>query len=177
MANEIPARITTRLKRALDAMREVRDSLDQGRTADRMFNGRGRYEADAWANTSKHLRPVFRTLEEFKVEAEAKGINGAAVLAALGGVPDVTLSAEALAWLHPPATRPLGTVWRYGLVLRPPGPGAVPREGLVLGSHRAEPLPRMQHGTVDYTRALTEQEVEHFDLVLVDVIEPAASAA
>ena len=57
----------------------------------------------------------------------------------------------------------------YKTVLRPPGPGAVPRDGLI----RADCVESWQNnrhfwGHAVYNRRLTKEEMEHYDLILVE---------
>lgn len=62
-----------------------------------------------------------------------------------------------------------GPRWVYGLRNRPPGPGCIPRDGLIAGSYHpdARPTPACRHGTVDYACELTASEVSQFELVPV----------
>ena len=53
----------------------------------------------------------------------------------------------------------LSEAFEYGLRLRPPGPGAVPKGFSALGTN-----PRFRHGTVSYDRKLTPAEVRNFEL-------------
>lgn len=62
-----------------------------------------------------------------------------------------------------------GPRYTYGLQLRPPGPGAIPR-GFIVGSHRAHSDPsdyRARHGVIDYPHPLSAQEANHFDMHLL----------
>ena len=68
-----------------------------------------------------------------------------------------------------------GNRWQYGLTNRPPGGGAVPR-GFIIGSHRNENTwsdshrnesTRFRHGTLEYPFALTEKEIEGYELTFV----------
>lgn len=63
-------------------------------------------------------------------------------------------------------------LYRYGTLLRPAGPGAVPREGL----HAVEEGIVMPHGRpywsiVDYERSLTEEEVKQYELEFIGCVE------
>lgn len=57
--------------------------------------------------------------------------------------------------------------WLYGCRMRPPGPGAVPRDGLIQCSY--DDAPRYW-GYAEYSRALTEDEISHYELDLIDVM-------
>lgn len=55
--------------------------------------------------------------------------------------------------------------YRYGCRMRPPGPGAVPRDGLIRCVYDyAMWLPDEYWGGVEYNRPLTPEEVDHYDL-------------
>jgi hypothetical protein len=54
--------------------------------------------------------------------------------------------------------------FRYGLVNRPPGLGAVPK-GEYTYDKDCEGIDRVRHGIVTYTRELTDQEVKSFELL------------
>ena len=58
------------------------------------------------------------------------------------------------------------TTYRYVCLERPPGPGAVPREGLLDSYCMAVTAPNgyAGWGYVDYDRKLTPKEQEHYDL-------------
>ena len=62
-------------------------------------------------------------------------------------------------------TSPRKTLYRYGTLFRPAGPGAVPRDGL----HAVEdgtvlPNGRMVWSVVDYDRKLTDEEIRQYEL-------------
>ncbi len=54
--------------------------------------------------------------------------------------------------------------FRYGLINRPPGLGAVPK-GEYTYDKDGEGIDRVRHGIVTYTRELTAQEVKSFELL------------
>lgn len=58
-----------------------------------------------------------------------------------------------------------GPRWRYGLTFRPVGFGNVPK-GYIIGSDR--PHKQFRHGTIDYPRELTTEEVAGFELTRVE---------
>ena len=55
---------------------------------------------------------------------------------------------------------------RYRALMRPPGPGAVPRDGLVESRCIESISPSGHHvwGWVVYNRYLTDEEINHYDL-------------
>lgn len=57
----------------------------------------------------------------------------------------------------------------YGAKMRPPGPGAVPRDGLVECKCVEGEAPSGHHtwGWAEYNRFLTDDEVNHYDLEFV----------
>lgn len=63
---------------------------------------------------------------------------------------------------------------RYATLLRPPAPGAVPREGLVECKAIEGYTPKGHHawGWVEYDRYLTEDEIKHYDLEYVSQSHP-----
>ena len=57
-------------------------------------------------------------------------------------------------------------IYRYGTLMRPPGPGAVPRRGLIqtIGKHFDAPSGHFCWGLAEYDRPLTEEEVSGYEL-------------
>jgi len=60
-------------------------------------------------------------------------------------------------------------IYRYGTLMRPPGPGAVPRRGLLStnGTHTTMPTGHFAWGTADYDRELNPEEVYEYELEFV----------
>jgi hypothetical protein len=50
-ADKLPPAIRYHLALAVSHLQQLAETLDQGRAADRMFSGGGRYEADAYRNS------------------------------------------------------------------------------------------------------------------------------
>lgn len=98
-APEIPNRVRRTVERALNELRSIQQSLENGREADRMFGPEGRYEADAYQNTRERREQWERIIEEFRTRARAMGIDPEAVLAEMGGMPDLSISDSAQEWL------------------------------------------------------------------------------
>ena len=63
--------------------------------------------------------------------------------------------------------------WRYGYLLRPPGPGCQPNDGLLLCREEDGEDLNGHHlwGWAIYSRELTGEEQEHYDLILLDRFE------
>ena len=61
-------------------------------------------------------------------------------------------------------------IYRYATLMRPPGPGSVPRKGLVgsEGQHTTTPTGHFAWGTVDYNRELNQEEVDAYELEFVE---------
>lgn len=57
-------------------------------------------------------------------------------------------------------------VYRYACLMRPPGPGAAPREGMISCSFEPGNAPSGHHhwGTCEYNRELTEDEIWSYEL-------------
>lgn len=58
-------------------------------------------------------------------------------------------------------------LYRYGCLMRPPGPGAVPRDGFVKCGFEHDVDPDIGHhywGWCDYERRLTDEEVSSYEL-------------
>jgi hypothetical protein len=57
-------------------------------------------------------------------------------------------------------------IYRYGTIMRPPGPGAVPRRGLIEthGGHFNAPSGHFCWGLAEYDRPLTDEEVSAYEL-------------
>ena len=64
-------------------------------------------------------------------------------------------------------------IYRYATLMRPPGPGAVPRKGLVSteGQHTTTPTGRFAWGVADYNRELNQEEVDDYELEFVEEID------
>jgi len=58
-----------------------------------------------------------------------------------------------------------GPRWTYATLLRPPARFSIPDEGWIVGSKKDHP--KYRHGTIDYIRQLTEDELCHYDMVLI----------
>lgn len=61
-------------------------------------------------------------------------------------------------------------IYRYATLMRPPGPGAVPRRGLVSTNeqHLITPIGHFAWGVADYNRELNQVEVDAYELELVE---------
>ena len=57
-------------------------------------------------------------------------------------------------------------IYRYGTLMRPPGPGAVPRRGLIqtIGRHFNAPSGHFCWGLAEYSRPLTDEEISGYEL-------------
>lgn len=64
-------------------------------------------------------------------------------------------------------------VVRYAFLMRPPMPGAMPREGLIECKeiHGIAPSGHRAWGWADYSRRLTEKEVQDYELEYVSSYE------
>lgn len=63
--------------------------------------------------------------------------------------------------------------YMYACLMRPPMPGAIPREGLdYVDFYEGETKDTHQHywGAAAYTRELTKDEVAHYDLKLIEIL-------
>lgn len=60
-------------------------------------------------------------------------------------------------------------ITRYATLMRPPHPGAIPREGLLETKAIEGYAPSGHHawGWADYSRFLTEEELRHYDMEYV----------
>ena len=58
------------------------------------------------------------------------------------------------------------TVHRYAMLMRPPGPGALPGRGLVRarGDHFYAPSGHFAWGWAEYGRELTDEEIADYEL-------------
>lgn len=64
--------------------------------------------------------------------------------------------------------------WRYATLMRPPGPGAVPRDGWVDCCFDEGCAPSGHHywGWVEYNHPLTDKQVHDYELEFLACIEP-----
>lgn len=58
-----------------------------------------------------------------------------------------------------------GPRWTYALLLRPPARFSIPDEGWIVGSNK--PHSSYRHGTIDYNRPLTEDELYKYDMIFI----------
>lgn len=65
------------------------------------------------------------------------------------------------------------TIARYAFLMRPPMPGAMPREGLMECREISGTAPSGHHawGWAEYNRRLTDEEISHYDLEYVSSYE------
>lgn len=95
----IPPSVMEWIKGALEELATVRDSMAHARTnLDAVHGGKGRYETDALHNQREAVAKAQAVLVKIRGFAEAKGIDFDAVLAGMGGVPDVSPSPEVAAY-------------------------------------------------------------------------------
>ena len=103
----IPARVLVNVQGALTMLREIAAQAQSARTAlDGRLGGAGRYEADVLTNRAGDIAWCQQRLAHFREFAPRNGVDAEAVLAGLGGVPDLTPSSAAADWLRdsaPPA--------------------------------------------------------------------------
>jgi len=103
----IPARGLAKLEGALTPHRGIAAQVTSARTAlDGRLGGCGRYEADVLTNRADDIAWCNQRLAHFREFAPRNGVDAEAVLAGLGGVPDLTPSSAAADWLRdsaPPA--------------------------------------------------------------------------
>lgn len=64
----------------------------------------------------------------------------------------------------------IGPRWTYGVTIRPIARFNIP-DGWIIDSQNSHP--KYRHGTVDYPHRLRDEEVSHYDMVLI--IEPEES--
>lgn len=66
-------------------------------------------------------------------------------------------------------------VFRYATLFREPGPGAVPKEGLICCGYTKGITPKGHQacGWADYNRELTEKEIRDFELEYVHKMQIA----
>lgn len=62
---------------------------------------------------------------------------------------------------------------KYALLMRPPCPGAVPRRGLIEthGEHFTAPSGHFAWGWAVYDRALTDEEIQEYELEEIGCVE------
>ena len=63
---------------------------------------------------------------------------------------------------------------RYALIMRPPGPGALPGRGLARakGEHFYAPSGHFAWGWAEYDRDLTDEEISDYELEMMDIETP-----
>ena len=159
-AESLPANVRAALLNATGTT----EVLKNARQTDAKFNGGGRYEWEAYQEHKDKVDKAHALIE--KIEGKAKELGlGQALEAhyAQHGKPHY-LSDSAKRYGGTPE-QPQATTsavsYRYGLVSRPPGPGAVPR-GYV--SHDSKDKGTFRHGVLTYDRPLSEGEIEQYEL-------------
>jgi hypothetical protein len=97
----IPARVLANVDAALTTLREIAAQVQRARTAlDGPLGGCGRYEADVLTNRAGDITWANQRLAHFREFAPRNGVDAEAVLAGLGGIPDLTPSPAAADWLR-----------------------------------------------------------------------------
>ncbi len=103
----IPSRVLANVEAAITMLREIAAQAARARTAlDDPHGGCGRYEAEVLTNRAGDIAWCQRRLAHFREFAPRNGVDAEAVLAGLGGVPDLSPSPGATEWLRdsaPPA--------------------------------------------------------------------------
>ena len=103
----IPARVLANVEAALTTLRGIAAQVTSARTAlDGPHGGCGRYEADVLTNRADDIAWCQQRLAHSREFAPRNGVDAEAVLAGLGGVPDLSPSPGAADWLRdsaPPA--------------------------------------------------------------------------
>lgn len=67
----------------------------------------------------------------------------------------------------------VSTTYIYACLLRPPMPGAIPRDGLDFVDFRGGETRDSGHhhwGVAAYKRPLTEEEISHYDLEFIEIL-------
>lgn len=107
---DLPPSIRSQVESAIGRHRQYADALEQGRKADRMFAGDGRYENDAHKANVHHLEAGDKTLDEFRRVAPANGFDPEAIIRELGGGDRPSLSQSGQDYDKPvsPQGRPSG---------------------------------------------------------------------
>ena len=102
----IPPRVLGNIEAALTTLRGIAAQVESARTAlDGRLGGGGRYEADVLTNRADDITWAKQRLAHFREFAPHNGVDAEAVLAGLGGVPDLSPSPGATKWLRDRAPR------------------------------------------------------------------------
>ena len=104
----IPSRVLANVEAAITTLRGIAAQVQSATTAlDGRLGGGGRYEADVLTNRAGDIAWCQQRLAHFREFAPRNGVDAEAVLAGLGGVPDLSPSPAAADWLrdsaHPAA--------------------------------------------------------------------------
>ncbi|MCM3609156.1 hypothetical protein M4D49_27100 [Cupriavidus pauculus] len=104
----VPEAVAARVRFALDRLREIKLGVDRAAELERKVGMAGRYQADTLQNRGKDIESAQSILAEFRSLAPRNGVDAEAFIAIEGGVPDLTPSPEAQAWLDDPRGPVLG---------------------------------------------------------------------
>lgn len=99
---QVPDRVLDHVKIALTALRDIGVEVKRAADMENKFGMAGRYQADVFTNRKQNIERGQKMLAEFRELATANGVDGEAVIAYLGGEPDLKPSAVAQAWLDDP---------------------------------------------------------------------------
>ena len=104
----IPSRVLANVEAAITTLRGIAAQVQSARTAlDGRLGGGRRYEAEVLTNRAGDIAWCQQRLAHFREFAPRNGVDAEAVLAGLGGVPDLSPSTAAADWLrdsaHPAA--------------------------------------------------------------------------
>ncbi len=96
----VPDDVLNGVKRAVNRLREIRGSADRAiENLDKRFGGEGRYEADVLWESRADVVSSMAVIDEFRFYAPQNEVDAEKVLKELGGVPDLTPTAQAKEWL------------------------------------------------------------------------------
>ncbi|CAG9169791.1 DUF6908 domain-containing protein [Cupriavidus pinatubonensis] len=105
----VPEAVAARVRFALDRLREIKLDVDRAVDLERKVGMAGRYQADTFLNRGKDIESAQAMLAEFRSLAPRNGVDAEAFIATEGGMPDLTPSPEAQAWLDDPRGPVLGS--------------------------------------------------------------------
>lgn len=95
---DLPGFVQEHINAFMETGKSLKAKLDQGRATDKKFGGQGRYEAEVFERMKKDVDKHNAAVELFIDNAKLEGVDGEAILAELGGRPDISLTPRGQAY-------------------------------------------------------------------------------
>lgn len=106
-AEGVPDPVLRKVKLAISRLNDIADRIKDAKSLEGRFGERGRYQADTLNNRRGNIDDAMGVINEFRKRAPSNNVDAEKVISELGGLPDLTPSKEAKAWLDHPKKGPV----------------------------------------------------------------------